>query len=110
MNIYSLIRTARQGWTCSKCGQPIRAGTRYRDNGEQGPNKHWYHTRSHLMCPTEEYPVPVLLKDGTKEWLLGAVWTMHGEKAFLTRDWDVPRKYHFRIHVYDEEMQAYDNQ
>lgn len=110
MSSYALIRQARYQWTCSKCGQPIIANTRYKDHGYQKPNLHWIHIRTHLICPTEEYPIPVQLKDGTKEWLLGKVHNMQGESVFLTRDGDAPYKYHFRVRVYNEEMIAYDNQ
>jgi hypothetical protein len=105
MSSYTLMRTARHQWTCAKCGQPILADTQYKDHGYQKPDNHWYHVRTHLMCPTEEYPIPVQLKNGTKEWLLGKVHNMQGEPVFLTRDWGSPHKYHFRVQVYDETMQ-----
>lgn len=106
---YSLIRTAQRDWVCAKCSARIPAGTKYRDTAyyEQGK---WEHIRKHRICPTEEYPLPIVLKDGTKEWLLGKVHNMQGEPVFLTRDWASPHKYHFRVHVYNEEMIAYDNQ
>ena len=109
MSSYTLIRKARCQWICSKCGQPIMADTRYRDHGYQTADQHWAHIRSHIICPNEEYPIPVQLKDGTKEWLLGKVNNMQGESVFLTRDWNAPHKYHFRINVYTENMEAFEH-
>lgn len=105
---YILTRIARHDWKCANCDQVIKAGTRYRDSGTCRDD-HWIHVRTHLHCPDEEYPIPVVLKDGTKEWLLGSVYNMHGEKVFLTRDWECnDPKYHFRDRVYNEEGEELD--
>lgn len=101
---YDLIRTAQRNWTCAKCAAQILVGTKYRDVAHYAHNK-WNHTRRHLTCPTDEYPIPVLLEDGTKEWLLGSVHDMEGKEVFLTRDW-IDDKYYFRPCVFNEHMEV----
>lgn len=101
---YELIRHAARPWVCADCGETIAKGERYIDRGWRNEFKEWIHIRKHIRCnpKPEEYPVPVSLKDGTKEWFLGAVHDMEGRHVLLTHDWDNPGKYHFRFYVYDE--------
>lgn len=101
---YELIRRAARPWTCDRCGETILKGERYVDRGWRNDFKEWIHIRKHISCcpKPEEYPIPVSLKDGTKEWFLGAVHDMEGRPVLLTRDWDKPGQYHFRFYVYDE--------
>ena len=100
---YELIRRASRKWTCDRCGKTIAKGERYIDRGWRNAYKEWIHIRKHINCDvTAEYPIPVSLQDGTKEWLLGKVYTMKGEPALLTHDWSMKGKYHFRKYVYDE--------
>ena len=100
---YTLIRTAAQNWECACCGKIIKRETRYEDHGWYTKGR-WHHTRRHITCEEEtiEYPIPVSLQDGTKEWLLGVVHQMDGTLALLTRDWEEGGKYHFREYVYNE--------
>jgi hypothetical protein len=101
---YELIRHAARPWICDRCGETIAKGERYIDRGWRNDFKEWIHIRKHICCcpSPEEYPIPVSLKDGTKEWLLGVVHQMDGTLALLTRDWEEGGKYHFRDYVYNE--------
>ena len=100
---YELIRRAARPWVCDRCGETIVKGERYIDRGWRNDYKEWIHIRKHINCDvTTEYPVPVSLKDGTKEWLLGRVHDMYGEPVLLTHDWAMKGQYHFRKYVYDE--------
>lgn len=100
---YELIRRAAHPWVCARCGETIARGKRYIDRGWRNEYKEWVHIRKHICCSPkpEEYPAPVSLKDGTKEWILGKVHDMEGRPALLTHDWDNSGKYHFRFYVYD---------
>lgn len=100
---YIMIRTAAHAWTCARCGRTISKGERYQDHGWYNSCRKWSHVRKHICCcAPDEYPVPVTLQDGTKEWYLGMVHNMEGNPVLLTRDWDKGGQYHFRDCVYDE--------
>lgn len=100
---YTLIRRASRPWICADCGEIISKGERYVDRGWRNYYKEWFHVRRHIRChpEPEEYPIPVSLSNGTKEWLLGAVHDMGGCQVLLTHDWDMKGKYHFRKYVYN---------
>lgn len=100
---YELIRRAARPWECARCGEIIQRGERYIDRGWRNDFKEWIHVRKHICCSKpEEYPIPVSLQNGTKEWFLGVVHDMEGRKVLLTHDWDKAGQYHFRYYVYDE--------
>lgn len=100
---YELVRRAATDWTCEHCGKTIPRGTRYLDQGWRNKWNEWIHVRKHLHCyPERELPMPVSLRDGTKEWLLGAVHDMEGRNVLLTHDWDMKGHHHYRRMVYDE--------
>lgn len=101
---YELIRRAACPWVCDRCGGTIAKGKRYIDRGWRNDFKEWIHVRKHICCNPrpDGYPTPISLKDGTKEWFLGAVHDMQGRPVLLTHDWNNPGQYHFRFYAYDE--------